>query len=324
MGEASEPEVAVVIPTHDRETRLAFALEGLSEQTLARDRFEVLVVRSRETSSPLAAAPPGLSVRFLTHAGEPGAAAQRNVGWRATRAPLVAFIDDDSRPAPEWLEALLGAAGDGATIVQGRIEPDPSERHLLFGLARSPEVNAASPRYESGNIAYPRGLLERLGGFDEGFTGSAWGEDTDLGLRARAEGARRIYVDGAVVWHAVLPRRLPDALRDAARYDSLVELLARHPEHRRALFPAGVIKESHATFLLALAGAVALRRRPMLAAFACTPYVGRHLHRHLGANPLTPRKLARFASQLPALVAIDAVEVAVTARAAIRHRVPVI
>ena len=38
------PDVSVVIPTHDRETRLAFALEALAEQTLARERFEVIVV----------------------------------------------------------------------------------------------------------------------------------------------------------------------------------------------------------------------------------------------------------------------------------------
>jgi GT2 family glycosyltransferase len=321
---ASEPEVAVVIPTRDRETRLRFALESLAEQTVAPERFEVVVVRAVDSPSPFADPPPGLVVRFLTHGGTPGAAAQRNLGWRSSAAGLVAFIDDDSRPASRWLEELLAAHGGESTFVQGRIEPDPSEHHLLFGLARSHEIVGPSPRHESGNIAYPRSLLERLGGFDEAFTGAAWGEDTDLGLRARRAGARPLYADRALVWHAVLPRRLPDALRDATRYESLIALLARHPEHRRALFPTGVVKESHATLPLALVGMTQLRRRPALAAAASAPYLARHLRRHLGVNRPTARTLARFLVHLPAVVALDAAEVAVTVRAAIRHRVPVI
>jgi GT2 family glycosyltransferase len=316
--------VAVVIPTSRRETRLAFALEALAEQTLEPERFEVIVVRAGVPEPPLAGAPAGLRVRFLTHHGESGAAAQRNRGWRASEAPLIAFIDDDSRPAPQWLEALLADRDGHRRILQGRIEPDPSERHLLFGLARSHEIVTPSPRYEGGNIAYPRGLLECLGGFDESFTGSAWGEDTDLGLRARAEGAEPVYVERALVWHAVVPRRLPAAMRDARRYESLVALLARHPEYRRRSYPYGLVKESHATLPIALAAAVGLRRRPLAAAVACAPYLGRHLQRHLRANPPTARGLARFLSLLPAIAAIEAVEVAVTLRAAIRHRVPVI
>ena len=42
----SAVDVTVVIPTYDRETRLAFALEALAEQTLDRERFEVIVVRA--------------------------------------------------------------------------------------------------------------------------------------------------------------------------------------------------------------------------------------------------------------------------------------
>ena len=324
-GRSASPEVTVVIPSRDRETRLAFALEALAGQTLASERFEVVVVRAADSRPPLAEPPDGLTVRFLTHRGVPGPAAQRNLGWRATEAPLIAFIDDDSRPAPHWLAELVAAFEEGADIIlQGRIEPDPSERHLLFGLARSHEIVAPSPRYETGNIAYPRALLERIGGFDESFAGSAWGEDTDLGLRARDAGAERVYLDRALVWHAVLPRRLPEALRDTGRYESLVALLARHPEHRRAVFPAGLIKESHASLLLTLAGLTQVWRHPAVAAAASAPYLARNLRRHLGVNPATPRKLARFALHLPAVVVLDLAELAVTLRAAVRHRVPVI
>jgi len=51
----TSPEIAVVIPTRDRETRLAVCLEALAAQTLDTTRFEVLVVRDGDAGAPFAA-----------------------------------------------------------------------------------------------------------------------------------------------------------------------------------------------------------------------------------------------------------------------------
>jgi len=74
------PEIAVVIPTRGRETRLAFALEALAAQTVACERFEVVVVRDGDAEPPLAGAPPGLRLRELTRPGVAGPTAKRNLG----------------------------------------------------------------------------------------------------------------------------------------------------------------------------------------------------------------------------------------------------
>ena len=132
---ASEPDIAVVIPTRRRETRLAFALEALAEQSLDASRFEVIVVRDGDAAAPFAEPPDGLRVRFCTRPGVAGPTAKRNVGWRSTTAPLVAFTDDDCRPHPAWLESLLAAADGADAFLQGRTEPDPDESHLLHGFA---------------------------------------------------------------------------------------------------------------------------------------------------------------------------------------------
>ena len=312
----SAPEVSVVIASGGRrETRLAFALEALAEQTLARERFEVIVVRN-PAPGPMAGAPPGLPVRFLepSEAGGPGA--NRNLGWRAARAPLVAFTDDDCRPAPGWLEALLEASAPDA-VVQGRTEPEPEERHLSFGLARTQEITGPSDWYETCNLAYPRPLLERLDGFDETFTG--WGfEDTDLGLRARAAGARLLYRESALVWHAVHLRHLRRSLALAREPGLVALLLARHPEQRRALYRGVFWQRSHA--LVSLAAAGLLTRRLPLALAAAWPYVAEHLR----AYDRSPRGAAGGLLDLPVRAAADAVETAVTVRGALRHRVLVV
>jgi GT2 family glycosyltransferase len=316
-------EIAVVIPTHRRETRLRFALEALAEQTVGPERFEVVVVRPPAADGPFAEAPAGLPVRFL-EAAERGAATQRNRGWRATAAPLVAFTDDDCRPASGWLERLLAAAGEGA-VIQGRTEVDPDEAHLLSGLARSMQIEAPSAWYESCNIAYPRELLERLGGFDESFRGP-WGEDTDLGLRAIETGAALRFEPGAVVRHAVVARSLPRALDEARRREWLPLVIARHPAQREALYGRWFATRAHAALTAGLVGFAATRRRgvPLALAVATLPFIVHNLDHNRGRGIGRAAGLARFAAHMPARLAVDAAELGSTLLGAARHRALVI
>jgi GT2 family glycosyltransferase len=309
------PEISVVIATAGRETRLRFALEALAAQTLPSERFEVVVVRAPDAESPLAAAPGGLVVRFLSH-GEASRPGQRNAGWRAARGRLVAFTDDDCRPAPGWLAALSRAAD--AEVVQGRTEPDPDEVHLLHGLARSVRITGATPWFETANIAYPRSLLERVGGFDEAFVAS--GEDTDLGIRALAAGAGVRYEPDALVWHAVVARPLWRAVADGwRRWHSTPLVFKRHPGYRRHLVARVFYNRAHAA-LAALVATALLGRRRRLAALAAAAFVVEGLD----AENLGPRGLARQAIHVPARLVADGAQLAGIVRGAVRHRTPVI
>ena len=306
------PDVAVVIPTARRETRLSFALEALASQTLARERFEVVVVRS-DDPGPKATAPEGLTVRFLTSPSGSSAAVNRNIGWRAATAPLVAFTDDDCRPGADWLERLLAASAGDDCFLQGRTDPDPDERARLHGLATTQSIVAASPWYQTCNIAYPRALLERVNGFDERFAG---GEDADLGLRALEAGATRVFVGDARVWHAVHSRHVWDAVRRQNVWRTIPLVVAEHPQHRREL-EFGVFRHpNHPPALLAAAGALVMRRHPVLGLAAALPY----LRLNLASRPRSPRGLVRAALDLPPRALVDLAGVALTARAALRYR----
>ena len=307
-----------MIATRFRETRLAFALEALAEQTLARDRFEVIVVRADDAASgSLSDAPEDLRVRFLTSAAGP--AIQRNAGWRAASTPWVAFTDDDCRPATDWLERLLQARPGPDAILQGRTEPDPDEAHLLWGFARSWEITEPNDWYATCNVAYSRSTLERVGGFDERFP-SAWGEDTDLGFRAGALGVPFQYVDRALVWHAVLPRTLRGALRETRRLGATATVIKRHPAHRQGLYGRAFISARHAWLPLALAAIPAFRRQPLLAGAATIPYLKRTFD---WRNP-APGRLLRQAVHLPSRILVDLAEMAAIGRAAARNRVLVL
>jgi GT2 family glycosyltransferase len=316
-----DPDIAVVVPTNGREPRLAFLLDALREQTLAGERLEVIVVRDESQPPPFTATPDGLEVRFLTTVGSRGPTDKRNVGWRASRAPLVAFTDDDCRPSPTWLERLIDAGEDGH-LLQGRTEPDPDELHLLRGMSRSRTVVGPSPWYPGCNVAYPRALLEQLEGFDESFTFGS--EDTDLAVRAQELGARPRYVADALVWHAVFSRTLLSAMRDALAWPSFPLLFAKHPSYRRHLYLSVFRNERHAKVALGLMGLLLLRRRPALAALAWTPYLAEQIAGNLAPGRRGPRAVARLAMHLPARALVDSLEVGTTVAGAAAHGVTMV
>src|SRR5947199_10221320 len=94
--QGSQLEVSVVVPSHERVTRLRWLLNALEEQTLPRDRWELVVVHDSTdgteelvTTHPLARA--GLLRRVRLEAGRGWACKQRNAGGRVARAALDAL-----------------------------------------------------------------------------------------------------------------------------------------------------------------------------------------------------------------------------------------
>jgi GT2 family glycosyltransferase len=322
------PAISVVVASHDRPLRLRWLLNALEEQTLERGRWEVVVAhdsRGPETEEllrthPLAA---GGVLRALTFAPGPGPAAKRNAAWREARAPVVAFTDDDCRPPAEWLERLLAAseASPGA-VVQGTTRPDPDEAELALRAphARTQSVDPPTPWGQTCNIAYPRELLERLGGFDETFTLPA-GEDTDLLTRALDSGVEQVAAPEALTYHAVDPGSLAQTVRVAWRWQELALVMRRHPRLRRHL-PARIFwKPRHAALVGALAGtALVSHRSRLLALLTWLPWA----REALPSYGSSPRGLLRAASELPGAALADAVEVAGIACGAVTHRSPLL
>ena len=261
------------MPSHSRRLRLRWLLNALEEQTLAAERFEVIVVHDYlgADAEMLDDHPLSDAGRLRTLAIEPGTgspARQRNLGWREARSPIVAFVDDDCRPEPAWLEQLLaGAAEHPGAIVQGSTQPDPYE----IEVRASPHVRSLSvmPPYDYAptcNIAYPRAVLERVDGFDEAaFPAHSGGEDTDLAMRARASGAHLVAAPEARVYHSVEAYSLAGAVKLNLKWRHLVFVLKRYPELRRLCTNRLFWRRTHRDVVLLLLGAaLGSRWRPFL------------------------------------------------------------
>lgn len=312
--------MTVAVSTHGRASLLPRLLDGLARQTLPADRFEVVIVDDGspdDTSARLdaIAAEVPFPLRVLRHGRNRGAAAGRNTAWRAARAPLIAFTDDDCVPTPEWLRAGVAALDDPSIdFAVGRTEPDPAEiRWLERPFSRSLRVE--SPRFfETCNIFYRRADLEAVGGLDPSFS---TGEDTDLGLRLVESGRTFCWVPDALVRHRVRPPDLRAHLREAGRWEDLALVVRRHPDRREELTHRRWFwKRTHPPTIVALAGGVGavLARSPVpLVATAWW------LHHRLVADPPCPGPRRRILA-LPGTFAVDAVEVMTMVRGSVRHR----
>jgi glycosyltransferase involved in cell wall biosynthesis len=306
------PPVAVVVCTRNRAARLPALLGRLAAQ--GTDGLEVVVVddASDDDTPAVLAAHAAPWLRTVREPRRVGPSVARDDGWRATTAPLVAFTDDDCEPQDGWLDALRAAhAADPAAVLQGRTTPLERERHLLGPLARTQVVERLGPYYQCCNIAYPRDVLERVGGFDRTYD---WGgEDTDLAWRAIAAGAEMRWVPDAHVQHAVTVATPVAFVRSAGKFSDAMRLVHDHAALRPLVLEHGLFwKRSHPLVLLALLGLALARRRPVFALLAL-PYL-RDLRARAGGRP----QLA------PVLAAYDVAETATTIRGGIRHRTPVV
>ncbi|MDX6666097.1 MAG: hypothetical protein QOG68_2303 [Solirubrobacteraceae bacterium] len=319
--------VAVVVASHDRPVRLRWLLNALEEQTLARDRWEVVVAHDSagpDTEALLAGHPLAAdgTLRHLSFAPGPGPAAKRNAGWRAATAPLIAFTDDDCRPPADWLEQLLAVAdAHPGAVVQGATQPDPDELEIALHAphARTQAIAPPTPWGQTCNMLYPRAVLERADGFEEAF-GLPAGEDTDLLQRALEGGAEQVVAPGAVTYHAVEAGSLRESVRIAWRWQALPLVVRRHPQ-LRDLLPARIFwKPRHAGLCAGLLGLLAARRSPLLALLAWLPWIASALPSY-GSSP---RGRVRAASELPGRLVVDAVEMAGVARGSLRHRTPLL
>ncbi len=225
---ADTPKIAVLVATHNRAVLLEKALDSLLQQTLAPEQFEVIVIDNGSSDGTGAAfdrvqaraGPVGLRYFFEPNLGVSFA---RNRGLAETRAPLVAFLDDDAFAEPGWLEALAGSfeqetsrplCAGGEIVLDWEVgQPAWLSRHLLAPLGRL-DHGEARRRLEfpgeqlfGSNMAFERAYLAEIGGFDTrlGRKGSNLNsnEETAVLRRLIADGGCLLYEPEAIVRHWV-------------------------------------------------------------------------------------------------------------------------
>jgi GT2 family glycosyltransferase len=248
MGSVSH--VAVVICTHNRPATLERCLKRL--QQIKSPQFSVVVADSAPTSNDTKLVAARYSADYVLSPVK-GASRARNLGTRATHTDIIAYLDDDMEPHPDWLGRLLEEFADENTMaVTGPVLTlelaGACDNKLRLAMEQAPwgphrfYIDQSSPQWfertnfggvGDGNFAVRRAAFDRLGGLDERLgRGTVINscEEHYVYFRLVELGYKIAYAPHAIVFHPNSPMT-QDALRnqlaEAAAYAAFVAW--RHP-----------------------------------------------------------------------------------------------
>jgi len=215
------PLISVIVVNWNGLGFLEECFESLARQTWPNIEFIFVDNGSTDGSRELVASwavrlPHAKSILLSTNTGF---CKGNNIGFAEASGEWIALFNSDAVAEPDWLEELMKYADPAKRIgmLAGKIlfqnPPDVIDKvgHLIYwdgqNRGRGTMETDVGQYNKPEEILWPdacaalyhRRLFEETGGFDEAFF--AFGDDADLGMRARLLGWKAWYVPSAVVHH---------------------------------------------------------------------------------------------------------------------------
>ncbi len=217
------PLVSVIINTLDRADSLDRTLSSLNQ--LRYPNFEVILVRGPCVDHTNEIIAKYMSKVRIALCSEANLATSRNTAIAIAGGEILAFLDDDAIPEPDWLDLLVEGFADPQVAAVGGFIRDYTGVKFQYrnvignrfaDVRHSPDVDAprSADEYPSPtgtNIAIRREVLVGVGGFDEHY--SYFLEETDVNLRLHERGWRIRLIPDAQVHHKFLENRIRDSKR---------------------------------------------------------------------------------------------------------------
>jgi glycosyltransferase involved in cell wall biosynthesis len=236
--ETGPPELTVILCVRNGAAKVRDQLDTLARQEWDAPWEVVLVDNDSTDATPQVLrdyAAANQRFRVVDAHERLGLSHARNVGVANTRAPSVAFCDDDDLVGDGWV-AAMGTALREHPIVACRFEwnelrPDEAavdyttfQRRGLFEVFGYPVA--------AGVGGWQRGLWNELGGNDESMTFT--GEDFDMSIRAFLRCGVTPYFEPAAVCHIARRAGRRPTYRQARRYGRASVVLYRRYGRGRA------------------------------------------------------------------------------------------
>jgi glycosyltransferase involved in cell wall biosynthesis len=206
--------VSVVICTYNREKYLARCLESIKKQT--HTNYEIIVVNGPSTDETEALLSMYPDIKKIPQKSLNGLSFARNLGIRAARGEIIAFIDDDAIADRFWLEYLVEGFKDSSVGgVGGPVFDITGHWHQFkcgyiskagiptFLNEKDPEYNNPDGPYFNyimgTNSSFRKNILFEIGLFDENYR--YYLDETDVCVNIIKKGYKIKHIDSAVVLH---------------------------------------------------------------------------------------------------------------------------
>ncbi|HXI39407.1 MAG TPA: glycosyltransferase [Bryobacteraceae bacterium] len=197
------PRISVLVCSFNGSRTIRDCLEGIEK--IRYPDYETIVIDDGSTDGTGDIAQE-YSVRLIRTENQ-GLSAARNLGWQSATGEIVAYIDDDARPDPDWLTYLAAAflktdyAGVGGPNIPF-LDDGWTARCVAMAPGGPAQVLISDTEAEhipGCNMAFRRNWLEAIKGFDPQFRQA--GDDVDVCWRIRERGGRLGFSPASMVWH---------------------------------------------------------------------------------------------------------------------------
>lgn len=197
------PRVSVVVCVRNGAQTIDRCLSTL--ERLNYPDYEVIVVDDG-SSDETASLARKYDVRLISTQNR-GLSSARNTGLHASNGEIVAYLDADAYPDPDWLAFLVQSLKDPRFVGVGGPNLAPPDCGLI---ARCVSHAPGGPQHillsdqiaehiPGCNMSFRRDALLEVGGFDSRFRIA--GDDVDICWRLQQAGGKLAFSPGAVVWH---------------------------------------------------------------------------------------------------------------------------
>ncbi|MGE5637877.1 MAG: glycosyltransferase [Chloroflexota bacterium] len=224
------PYFSLLLPVKNEERVIGRLLEGFSHLNYPTDRFEVIIIDdgSTDRTSEICAefARKANNVRFFRREVSYGKANALNYGLKFCHGDIVGVFDADNVVAKDILVNVVKYFDDvQVSAVQGRIHSINSHENMLTrfisyedavwseAYLRGKEVLGLFVHLRGCCEFIRRGVLEKLGGFDE----RTLAEDIELSARMTGEGYKIKYASDVWAWQES-PAHLRSFLKQRTRW----------------------------------------------------------------------------------------------------------
>lgn len=205
----SAPLVSIIVPVRNGAEDLRGLLAALEAQTMARERFEIVIGDDGSTDGGT----DGLATEdgwVRVFPGPPVSSyVARNRAVANSHGRILAFTDADCRPDPEWLERGLARLERDGGVIAGLVRFRVPQKPTVWSLVDMDTFLDQERQVQAGvavtaNLWLTRELYDRVDGFDAELREFG---DHDFVGRCVTAGAELQFADDVVVVHPTRDER---------------------------------------------------------------------------------------------------------------------
>lgn len=217
-----KPEVTIIVIAHNEEKYISKSINSILGQYFK--NFELIVVDDCSTDRTFDEIISINDKRLVVIRNEAqlGPVESRNRGIRQAKGKYLFFTDGDCYPHSNWLlEGLKTFRNFKCVGVEGKIIMNTETGVISEKIVR----NLEGDEYMTGNVAYRKDILDKIGGFNEEF--ADYYEDREIAFRASKYG-KIIFNRRMVVEHQLKRWSMWGYMLNARKVKGIILLYKRY------------------------------------------------------------------------------------------------